>query len=140
MLKNNPQKLITVSAAIIINEKYELLLVRKHGTNFYMQVGGKIEHNESPEIALIREIKEEILVDAYIKDSLGVVHTIAANEIGFALQAHVFEVDIIDVPHHSAEIAEIAWIDLNNSQKLCLAPLTEQFVLPYLKQKYDEMT
>lgn len=39
--------LITVAAAIILNEKGELLLVRKRGTLFYMQVGGKLENGEA---------------------------------------------------------------------------------------------
>lgn len=134
---NTQKKVITVSAAIIINQNKELLLVRKHGTVFYMQVGGKFEPYESAEDALIREIQEEIQVDAQIKHSLGIIHTTAANEVGFELQAHVFEVDITGHPCHSAEIAEISWIDFNNSQQLRLAPLTEQFVLPYLKDKYS---
>ena len=41
--------IITVAAAIILNDQNQLLLVRKKNTASFMQVGGKLEENESPE-------------------------------------------------------------------------------------------
>lgn len=35
-------KQITVAAGIVLNAKQQLLLVRKHNTRFFMQVGGKL--------------------------------------------------------------------------------------------------
>lgn len=53
---------IPVAAAIIINEGYVMIAFRKkelsHG-GFWEFPGGKIQMNESPEEALIREISEE---------------------------------------------------------------------------------
>ncbi len=43
-------KTITVAAAVILNEQNELLLVRKRNTQAFMQVGGKLEPNEAPEV------------------------------------------------------------------------------------------
>ena len=51
---------ITVAAAIIVNERQQLLLVRKQNTACFMQVGGKLEPNEAPEQTMLREIREEI--------------------------------------------------------------------------------
>ena len=47
---------ITVAAAVILNDKNQLLLVRKQNTQFFMQVGGKLEPNEPPEQTMLREI------------------------------------------------------------------------------------
>ncbi|WP_288384493.1 NUDIX domain-containing protein, partial [uncultured Acinetobacter sp.] len=52
-------KTIRVAAAIIFNDDQQLLLVRKRNTTFFMQVGGKLEANESSEAAIIRETFEE---------------------------------------------------------------------------------
>ncbi len=59
---------ITVAAAIILNQHKQLLLVRKRNTQFFMQVGGKLEPNEAPEQTMIREIAEEISANAEIAE------------------------------------------------------------------------
>lgn len=128
-------KIIYVAAAIILDHKHRLLLVRKRGTAFYMQVGGKLEKNESAAHALIREIKEEIQVTARIKSDLGVIQTQAANEAGFTLYAHVFEVEIDGTPQASAEIESMQWLDLSQAQEILLAPLTKDFVIPFIQQQ-----
>lgn len=84
---NHTQKIITVVAAVILNEKNQLLLVRKKGTQFFMQVGGKIEQEELPQTALLREIKEEIQCNAKINEYLGFFKTQAANEENYTLHA-----------------------------------------------------
>ena len=58
---------ITVAAAVILNERSQLLLVRKKNTQYFMQVGGKLEPNEAPEQTMIREIAEEISAHAEIE-------------------------------------------------------------------------
>lgn len=52
-------KVITIAAAIILNEQNQILLVRKKDTDFFMHVGGKLEPNELPEAVLSREVLEE---------------------------------------------------------------------------------
>jgi len=47
---------IKIAAALILDEKNRMLLVRKAGTKFFMQPGGKIETSESPESCLVREL------------------------------------------------------------------------------------
>ena len=51
---------IRIAAALIDDGAGRLLLVRKAGTRFFMQAGGKIEPGETPAAALIRELDEEI--------------------------------------------------------------------------------
>ena len=123
---------ITVAAAIILDEQQQLLLVRKKNTQFFMQVGGKLELDELPEQTMLREIKEEIGVDATIEQFVGRFETRAANEADHLLVSYVYHVSIDQVPRIDAEIAEMKWIDLDDNQTL-LAPLTKEVVIPWCR-------
>ena len=126
-------KVITVAAAIILNDKNQLLLVRKKNTQFFMQVGGKLEPNEAPEHTMIREIAEEISAKAEIEQFIGRFETEAANEAGHQLISYVYCVNLDQVPKIDAEIAEMKWIDLDDDQTL-LAPLTKDVVIPWCRE------
>lgn len=66
------QEQITIVVAVIRNEKGDILLARrnepelKYAHDKWEFVGGGIEFGESPEEALIREVKEEAGVDVEI--------------------------------------------------------------------------
>ena len=124
---------ITVAAAIILNQHKQLLLVRKRNTQFFMQVGGKLEPNEAPEQTMIREIAEEISANAEIEQFIGRFETRAANEAGHQLISYVYQVNLDQAPQINAEIAEMKWVDLDDQQTL-LAPLTKEVVIPWCKQ------
>ena len=47
--------MIIIAAAIITDSQGRCLLVRKRGTEYFMQPGGKPEIGETPHAALIRE-------------------------------------------------------------------------------------
>lgn len=126
-------KTITVAAAIIQNEQNQLLLVRKRNTEFFMQVGGKLETNELPEHTILREIEEEIGTPATIQQFIGRFETPAANEADHLLVSYVYEVKLAQAPQIQAEIAEMKWIDLDVEDTL-LAPLTTQVVIPWCQQ------
>lgn len=128
----NFMNIITVAAAIILNEQNQLLLVRKKNTQFFMQVGGKLEPNEAPEQTMIREIAEEISANAEIEQFVGRFETKAANEAGHQLVSYVYQVSLDQAPQIDAEIAEMKWIDLDDQQTL-LAPLTKEVVIPWCK-------
>ena len=124
---------ITVAAAVILNDKNQLLLVRKQNTQFFMQVGGKLEPNEPPEQTMLREILEEISVQAEITQFIGRFETKAANEADFQLVSYLYQVDVKQTPKINAEIAEMKWVDLDDRDTL-LAPLTREVVMPWLRQ------
>ena len=126
-------KQITVAAGIVLNAKQQLLLVRKHNTRFFMQVGGKLEPDEAPEQCILREIAEEIGCQAKIVQAVGRFETAAANEPDHLLVSHVFQVELDSEPQIAAEIAELKWIDLDD-QTTPLAPLTREIVLPWVHQ------
>jgi len=125
-------KTITVAAAVILNDQNQLLLVRKKNTEFFMQVGGKLEPNEAPEDTMLREIAEEISAEAEIQQFIGRFETKAANEVGHQLVSYVYQVNLKQFPQIDAEIAEMKWIDLNDEQTL-LAPLTKEIVIPWCR-------
>lgn len=124
---------ITVAAAIILNEEHELLVVRKQNTSCFMQVGGKLEPNEAPEVTILREIKEEIGCNAQIESFVGRFETATANEPNHLLVAYVYHVTLDQGPQIDAEIAEMKWIDVSDAQTK-LAPLTREVVFPWVKQ------
>lgn len=124
---------ITVAAAVILNTQNQLLLVRKKNTQFFMQVGGKLELNEAPEQTMIREISEEISGKAEIQQFIGRFETLAANEANHQLVSYVYQVSLDQPPEIDAEIAEMKWIDLDDDQTL-LAPLTKEIVIPWCKE------
>ena len=126
-------KTITVAAAIILNEQNQLLLVRKQNTQAFMQVGGKLESNEPPKVAIKREILEEIGCESEIKQFVGRFETAAANEPDHLLVSYVYEVELKQAPHIAAEIAEMKWIDLDDQSTL-LAPLTQHVVIPWCQK------
>ncbi|MGL5402634.1 MAG: NUDIX hydrolase [Acinetobacter sp.] len=129
-------KTITVAAAVILNDQNQLLLVRKQNTQAYMQVGGKLELNEAPEIAIQREILEEIACESEIKQFIGRFETAAANEPDHLLVSYVYEVKLKQTPRIAAEIAEMKWIDLEDQVTL-LAPLTQHVVIPWCQQNLE---
>ena len=45
-----------------------ILTVRKRGTSAFMLPGGKVEHEESPESAVLREVFEELGVELTLDD------------------------------------------------------------------------
>jgi len=126
-------KVITIAAAIILNEQNQILLVRKKDTDFFMHVGGKLEPNELPEAALSREVLEETGCEMEILSYIGKYETVAANELNHSLVSYLYQVKLKSQPQVRAELAEMQWVDLNHPH-LPLAPLTRDISIPWCKQ------
>ncbi|WP_180033633.1 MULTISPECIES: NUDIX domain-containing protein [Acinetobacter] len=126
-------KVITIAAAIILNEQNQILLVRKKDTDFFMHVGGKLEPNELPEAVLSREVLEETGCEMEILSYIGKYETVAANELNHSLVSYLYQVKLKSQPQVQAELAEMQWVDLNHPA-LPLAPLTRDISIPWCKQ------
>jgi 8-oxo-dGTP pyrophosphatase MutT (NUDIX family) len=127
---------IKIAAAIIQDNDGRHLLVRKANTSVFMQAGGKIDVGEAASAALIRELKEELGVDVAVETvkSLGTYQAPAANEVGYIVEADLFEVTLIDIPKVQAEIAELIWLSDDELDQVPLAPLTKDIVFPLAAQ------
>lgn len=125
--------IIQIAAAVIVDGEGRVLLVRKKGTRFFMQPGGKIERDESAKACLQRELKEELClsIDADGLTEIGVVKAPAANEPATIVMAALFSAELSGHPHPSAEIDEIRWYDtVKDRDDRTLAPLTRDHVVP----------
>ncbi|MCF6388949.1 NUDIX domain-containing protein [Mycobacterium sp. MBM] len=126
---------IRIVAAIVLDDRHRVLVVRKRGTTAFMQPGGKIEAGETPVQALHREIREELGADIVAESvrPLGHHDAAAANEPGHRVAADLFLAGLDRPPRPGAEIDEMAWVDPQNPGDLELAPLTRGAVLDYLR-------
>ena len=131
-MENCTTRTIRIAAALIDDGEGRLLLVRKVGTPWFMQAGGKIEGGESALCALRRELSEEIgllLTDESIRH-LGQFSAMAANEPHHIVEAEVFHVRVQHVPETRSEIEEAVWVDRAEAAAMPLAPLTRDYILP----------
>ncbi|VVO08798.1 NUDIX hydrolase [Pseudomonas fluorescens] len=127
--------IIRIAAALLIGPDGRTLLVRKRGTEAFMQPGGKIEPHEQPVHALARELDEELglVIDPAQAIYLGQFAAPAANEPGFVVQAELFQLTIDSGVSPAAEIEEVRWIDPATDGNLTLAPLTRDLILPFYR-------
>lgn len=128
-------KQIHIAAAVITDKAGRILLVRKRDTVWFMQPGGKIESGERPEVALARELKEELNADFNPDEMipLGRFTDLAANEPGHQLFADMFRICTTQTNFlPSAEIEEVIWFEPSSNHPYQLAPLTKNHILSLL--------
>ncbi len=128
-------RIIRIAAALLIGPDGQTLLVRKRGTQAFMQPGGKIEASEQPVDALARELEEELglIIDTTQANYLGRFSAPAANEPGFMVEAEIFQLNIRQPVTPAAEIEEVLWVDPHNVVDVTLAPLTRDLILPFYR-------
>jgi 8-oxo-dGTP pyrophosphatase MutT (NUDIX family) len=121
------QPTVRVVAALVTDASGRLLLVRKRGTDRFMQAGGKPEAGESARQALVRELAEELELQVApdALEPLGPFVTDAANEPGHRLEAQVFRLHVGTPVRAAAEIEELRWVTPAEADALGtrLAPL-----------------
>lgn len=124
--------MIEIVAALVCDRNGHVLLVRKRGTAFFLQPGGKREPGESDLDALARELREELgaSIVAGSAKHLGMFEAPAANEPGRSVRATVYSVALAGETACQAEIEELAWVDPRNPGDILLAPLTRDTILP----------
>ena len=126
------QKTIRIAVALIINERDEMLTVRKRGAEVFMQPGGKIDAGETPLEALIRELSEELALTFSIDDFHyeGRFSEWAANEPGMIVEAEAFSCFANPDVTPQAEIEELKWLPVEGDVGVKRAALTETHLFP----------
>lgn len=74
-----PEVIIPVLAAILINDQQQVLIAKRHphlsNGGQWEFPGGKLKRNETPELCLKREIREEMGVEIEVERPFHLVHT-----------------------------------------------------------------
>jgi len=110
-------KIETFGVRTLIFKDNKILLVRHRYGNLWVMPGGQIDKSEDPEIAALRELKEEVgILGIKIKYKLGYYKNTTGGK-----NDHVYCFVLTDFEINSAfkakfidflEIAEMAWFDL----------------------------
>ena len=116
-----------------------MLLVRKRNTQAFMQAGGKIEPGETAFEALGRELEEELDFTPRQADAvfLGIFSAEAANEPGRRVEASLYRIRSSGEFTAAAELEEAVWVTVAEAEKLPLAPLTRDYVLPLARGLFN---
>lgn len=128
-------QLIHKAGGILIKDK-KLLVEKSFNKAFYIAPGGSIEPGETPEQALVRELKEEfkISVDKADLVEFGRFTATAAGQEQKTVKMEVFIVTKwIGEPTPDHEVDKILWIDSSWLGKIPIGSIFEHEVIPRLK-------
>ncbi|MBD0401583.1 8-oxo-dGTP diphosphatase MutT [Flammeovirga sp. EKP202] len=114
---------IQVVAAIMINDQQEILITQrplhKSQGGLWEFPGGKIEKGESKEMALVREIKEELNVTIKIEDF---VHSCEHDYGSVVIELFAYFSKIMTGTIHLHEHIDMKWVSLDTLERYDLAP------------------
>ncbi len=124
------------SAGVIIKESKVLMIHRfKNGDEYFVLPGGGIEKGESPEDALIREIKEETSLEIKIEKSSGnFIDEFGDEHFNFLCEyisgEPKFEADSPEVKRNGPNIIyELVWKNLEEIKDLKIYPIKTKEIL-----------
>lgn len=108
-----PKHWMMMAASAVIHEDGKLLMVRDR-QGFWAGVGGWIENGESPDEAIVREVREELGVDSEVLSAFRpfIAWNVVAGEspINFLLFPHAVRLLSRDVKPDPAEVTDFAWV------------------------------
>lgn len=134
--RSDEARIIRIAAAVVIDARGRTLLVRKRGTQAFMQAGGKLDDGEGALQALAREVREELDCEiAHDSRHLGCFRATAANEADCIVEAQLFAVELIGDASPTGEIEEAVWLDPFGERDLPLTPLRRDHVLPLVRAR-----
>ena len=114
-----------IARAVVIKNNKILLCKAKNKPHYYFP-GGHVEFGEKAEIALAREFQEEIAVEVFNFNFIGISENtytdkkeIFHHEINLTFSAEIEEDEVMSREDH----LEFAWIDLEKFQETKIMPL-----------------
>jgi 8-oxo-dGTP diphosphatase len=138
----SPPKHILSAAAIVINDKNEILLIKGPKRGWEMP-GGQVEEGESLTQAAIRETKEESGIDIEIIKFCGIFQNIGnsicntlflAKPIGGELTKTPESLDVGFFPIDEA-LNKVEWKDFRQRIEHCLKPELQPFCIEFMDKK-----
>jgi mutator protein MutT len=122
------------AAGIIIQDR-ALLVERSHGKEHFIAPGGKIESDETPQQALVRELKEEFGITAKERslELFGTFTAAAAGRPGMRVEMEAFIVkEYAGTPSPQSEVEEIRWVTSVDVGAVPIGSIFAQQVIPRL--------
>lgn len=115
---------IEVVAAIIIKDGQVFASQRGYGEfhGWWEFPGGKMEAGESPQLALKREIREELDAEIEVKELL---ETVEWDYPNFHLTMHCFICNLLSESLHLNEHEAATWLNLENLRSVKWLPADE---------------
>ncbi|MFH6786296.1 MULTISPECIES: NUDIX hydrolase [Methylobacterium] len=128
------RKIVKVGLALLRDQ--EILLVRKKGSFYFILPGGKPELGETDVVALSREIEEELgcTLDESTLRLIGSFSDVAAGLVDTEVTVQLYTGKLIGTPKAQAEIEDLVWFTLENSDEPNLAPSLRNSILPFLSR------
>lgn len=126
---NNKEQKFHLRVRAIVHNDGHILAVKMKGGNYCFLPGGHHEFGESLPDALVREIKEEMGLDAEIRNYLGVVENgWPQGDVYNAEVNHIFDVVIPEInasvnPASAEEQLEFLWVKPEEFDKHDFRPL-----------------
>lgn len=137
MLKNQRKmKTINVVAAIIRDGNRVFATQRGYGDykDGWEFPGGKIKTGETPQKALVREIKEELDTEVVVGDLLTIIEY---DYPTFHLSMQCFWCQIVEGTLVLKEHEAARWLDLESIDSVDWLP-ADQTIIPLLKEKMED--
>lgn len=128
-------QLMQKAAGIIIEDR-SLLVLRSHGKAIYFAPGGKLELEETPRQALVRELREGVSIEVK-EGEMKFFASFTAPAAG--LEDTNLNMDVFVVNSYQgtisprSEIAECCWINSDNIKDIKVGSIFRDQVFPLLR-------
>lgn len=125
------------AGAVLLDGKGNFLVTRAEGKDIFVAPGGKLQKGETLLQALVRELMEEVQVEANpnTAEHLGTFRAVAAGQETKIVEMDAYLVhDWSGTPSPANEIAEAKWIN-SQTQGISLGSIFEHDVMPLLKER-----
>lgn len=132
------EKIDIYKAAAVIIQDRKLLVSRSKGKDTFVAPGGKLEKDEAPKQALVRELREEQGVEV-AEENLAYFGTFYAVAAGHEQEQLHLQMEVYVVNAYKgelqpqAEIEENRWVDSQSASSIDLGSIFAHEVVPQLK-------